>query len=401
MQRQAGIIDFKAVAAYEKKLHHDVMAHIHAYGDQCPTAKSIIHLGATSAFVTDNGDLLQFQEALKLILSRFKRFLKNLVNLTERYASLPCLGYTHFQPAQLTTVGKRLALWLQDFLADFQEITDCLNHLRFLGMKGATGTQASLLALFEGDVSKVIRLEEGVAKRLGFSAVYTITGQTYPRKQDSRILHALANLGVSAHKCANDLRLLAHSGEMEEALEKQQVGSSAMPYKRNPILSERICSLSRLVINQESNAQYTAATQWLERSLDDSAGRRLYLPQTFLLADAILLLLERVFTHLEIHEEQINKKVLEHLPLFMTENLLMALVKKGGDRQQLHERLRQYSQMKQATSELVELLKSDPQFELTDGEWQELLQPKNYIGLAPQQVEQFLKEEVQPLLQNP
>ena len=336
-------IDFEAAAHYERQLKHDVMAHIHAYADQCPSARSIIHLGATSCYVTDNTDLIQIRKGMHILQTKLRQVISQLADFAKRYAHLPCLGYTHFQPAQLTTVGKRACLWTQDLLMDMQELTHKIAQLRFLGVKGTTGTQASFLALFNQDHSKVAQLDKLVADKMGFSNLFLISGQTYTRKQDMAVLDALAGVGASSHKLCTDLRLLAHLGEIEEPFGKTQVGSSAMPYKRNPILSERICSLARFLISLSENPAYTAATQWLERSLDDSANRRICIPEAFLTCDAILMLLLEITENLQVYPKVISNHVQNELPFLATENILMAAVKKGGDRQALHEKLRQLS----------------------------------------------------------
>jgi len=384
-------IDFDKVAQYEKVMQHDVMAHIHAYGALCPKARPIIHWGATSCYVTDNADLIQMREGLALLLDKLKRLNKIIGQFASKHARLACLAYTHFQPAQLTTLGKRACLWLQDFREDAKELQLRLDNMPFLGVKGATGTQASFLALFHGEQDKVSQLDYLVAEKMGFSHLLTITGQTYPRKWDSILLNALAGIGVSASKCATDLRLLAHLKEVLEPFGTQQVGSSAMPYKRNPILAERVCGLSRFIISLAQNGAYTAATQWLERTLDDSVNRRLTLPEAFLTCDAILDLLIKIFDGLAVNEKAIAAHVEEELPLISLENILMAAVEKGGDRQSLHESLRQYS-LKHEKQNLLDAVAQDPAFNLKADEIGQLLSVDKLVGRAPEQVEEFLKE---------
>jgi adenylosuccinate lyase len=397
-------LDLDRVEELEKKMHHDVMAHIHAYAELCPAAKPIIHLGATSSFVTDNGDLIQFREALRLIASKLKKVIRQLADFASKYATLATLGYTHFQPAQPTTVGKRACLWIQDFLIDFHELDHRLHKFRFLGVKGATGTQASFLALLGNDARKVKRLEELVAREMDFENSFTISGQTYPRKYDMQLLSLLSGIAASSHKFATDIRLLAHLQEVEEAFGKAQVGSSAMPYKRNPILSERICGLARFLISLAENPAYTAATQWLERSLDDSSNRRLCIPEAFLAADGILNLLIEVTAGLVVHPKIIERHLLQELPFLATENILMEAVKKGKDRQLLHEALRKHSheaarRMKEEGSpnHLLEILARDPFFGLSYDELMRLIDVEQFIGLAREQVEEFLAAEVAPI----
>ncbi|NGX38469.1 MAG: Adenylosuccinate lyase [Chlamydiae bacterium] len=333
-------IDFPRVAEIEKETHHDVMAHIHAFGEVCPDAKGIIHLGATSAFVTDNTDVIQMRAALQLLKTKSLELVHILKNIAEEYASFPCLSYTHLQPAQPTTVGKRICLWLQDFYIDTQDLIAREADIHFLGLKGATGTQSSFMILLDQDSAKVEKLDQLVAKEMGFDNLFAISGQTYTRKQDQRIFAVLEGFAASSHKCATDLRLLAHFGEITEGRGEAQVGSSAMPHKRNPIYSERICALSRFLISLCQNPAYTLATQWLERTLDDSANRRLVIPEAFLSADAILSLLIDVFSNLQIDSETIEENLREKLPLLAMENLLMLAVKKGKDRQEVHEKFR-------------------------------------------------------------
>ncbi|MES2273328.1 MAG: adenylosuccinate lyase [Chlamydiota bacterium] len=393
-------IDFELADKYEKQFRHDVMAHIHAFGDQCPEAKSIIHLGATSSFVTDNGDLIQLKEALRLLFHKLIYVLRSLSCLAEREAATACLSYTHFQSAQPTTMGKRVCLWLQDYFLDALEWEKLIDSLPFLGAKGATGTQASFLALFEGHSEKVLELEKLIASDFGFKKVLPIAGQTYTRKFDLNILNALESFAASAHKMATDIRLLAHDGELFESSSSSQVGSSAMPYKRNPIYSERICGLSRFVMSLAQNPAYTAATQWLERTLDDSSNRRLSIPEAFLGTDAILNLLVHLISHLRVDREMTARRLEEQLPLLTMENILMLAVKKGGDRQALHETLRQLHLNAQKQKNPGKFLLSEIQkeFHLSSEEIKSFLDPSKLIGRAPEQVASFLKNEIFPFL---
>ncbi len=398
LQKHTDDIDFDKAAEYEQQLQHDVMAHILTYGDQCPKARPIIHMGATSCYVTDNTELLQMREGMKLLLSKIKLVIEQLSDFAQKYADLPCLGFTHFQPAQLTTVGKRATLWLHELNMDLEELHYRLNQLQFRGIKGTTGTQASYLALFNGDHAKVQLLDHLVAEKMGFSQTTPVTGQTYSRKQDMFILNALSGLAVSAHKFATDLRLLAHMKEVEEPFESSQVGSSAMPYKRNPILSERVCALGRFVISLSENPAYTAATQWLERTLDDSANRRLCIPEAFLTCDGILSLLQRISSGLVVHPKVIARHIQEELPFMATENILMASVKKGGDRHDLHERIRIHSHAAGARikdegldNDLLDRIANDSAFGMTREELDQFLDVHAFVGRAPQQVEEFLQ----------
>jgi adenylosuccinate lyase len=397
-------IDFARAAEHERRLRHDVMAHIHALGEVAPRSRPIVHLGATSCYVTDNTDLLLMREGLGMVRDKLVGVIDALARFAERWKDQPTLGYTHFQPAQLTTVGKRACLWCYDFVLDLHEIEHRLTSLRFRGAKGTTGTQASFLALFRGDHTKVRQLDELVARKMGFDAVEPVTGQTYSRKVDRLVLDALAGVAESAHKFGTDLRLLAHEQEIDEPFEAEQVGSSAMAYKRNPMRAERICSLARFVLGLPPMAAQTAATQWLERTLDDSAGRRLYIPQAFLAADAVLRLLLNVTNGLEVYPAVIDRHVAQALPYMATENLLMAAVAKGGDRQELHERIRRHSHeataaLKAGSAEnlLVQRLQSDPAFAGVDVAAE--LDPARYVGRAPQQVEEFLAEVISPIRQ--
>jgi adenylosuccinate lyase len=405
MQGAAEKIDLDAVEEYEKKFRHDVMAHIHAFGDLCPDARGIIHLGATSCFVTDNADLIQIREGLRILRNKILQAIRQLHPFAQEHAALSCLSYTHFQPAQPTTVGKRACIWLQDLLMDLSDIEHNMEEIRFLGVKGATGTQASFLSLFEGDHDKVKKLEELVAKEMGFSRLFYVSGQTYTRKQDIRILSALSSFAASAHKFATDLRLLAHLKEIEEPFAEKQIGSSAMPYKRNPMRSERVCGLARFLISLNENPLYTEATQWFERSLDDSANRRLYLPQAFLTADAILNLLCNITAGMIVHPKVIEKHLRDELPFLATEQIMMEAAKTGKDRQAIHERLRIHSlessrRIKEEglPCDLIERIATDPEIGLTAAEIQEQIQIKHFIGRAIEQTHEFLSNEVAPVI---
>jgi adenylosuccinate lyase len=397
-------IDFDRAAAHERRLRHDVMAHIHTYAEACPGAADIIHLGATSCYVTDNTDLLLMREGLQLLRARLVGVIDALAHFAGRWRNLPALAYTHFQPAQLTTVGKRATLWCADFLMDLHEIEHRLGALRFRGAKGTTGTQASFLTLFHGDHDKVRQLDALVARKMGFEQVYTVTGQTYSRKVDSQVLDALSGVGQSAHKFGTDLRLLAHEQEIEEAFTAEQVGSSAMAYKRNPMGAERMCGLARFVMSLPASAAQTAATQWLERTLDDSVNRRLTLPQAFLGTDAVLRLALHLANGLVVNTEVIRAHVDAYLPYVATEPLLMEAVARGGDRQQLHECIRQRSHEVTARlkagagkNDLLELLQREPAFAGVD--FHRYRQAENFVGRAPEQVEELLQQEIVPLRQ--
>jgi adenylosuccinate lyase len=404
MRAKVDDIDFDRAAEHERRLRHDVMAHVHTFGDACPAARAIMHLGATSCFITDNTDLLLLREALQMIARRLATIIDRLGKFALKHRDLPCLGFTHLQPAQPTTVGKRACLWAYDLAIDLAEVETRIERLRARSTKGTTGTQASFLELFQGDHAKVRQLEQLVAKRLGFSSTYAVTGQTYPRKVDSQILDALSGMAQSAHKMACDLRLLASRKEMEEPFEKEQIGSSAMAYKRNPMRSERICALARYVISLQSSAAATAATQWLERTLDDSANRRLILPQAFLATDATLILYQNVTEGLVVYPAVIRKHLEEELPFMATENILMEAVAAGGDRQQLHERIRQHSQAAAAVvkqegrpNDLLDRLAKDPAFSGVDVRG--ATDASQFVGRAPQQVDEFLADVVEPIRQ--
>ena len=390
-------IDFACAAAREKEVRHDVMAHVYAYGKAAPSAAGILHLGATSCYVTDNGDLILYREALRYLRGELLKVLKNLAVFAERYKATPTLGYTHYQPAQLVTVGKRATLWMQDLQSDLEELDFVLGTLRFLGCRGTTGTEASFLELFEGDETKIDELNRRIAAEFDFTECFPVCGQTYPRKTDSRILNCLSAIGQSACRMAQDIRLLQHDRQLEEPFEEKQIGSSAMAYKRNPMRCERICSLSRYLVTEALNAPLTASAQWLERTLDDSANRRLSLPESFLCADAVLRLLQNVSGGLRVNEKIVDKTVREYLPFIATENLLMEAVKRGGDRQQLHEIIRRCSmeataRMKDGGDcDLLSRLAACPEFGMSEAELEALLEPAAFIGRCPQQVEAYLR----------
>lgn len=395
-------VDLAAAAAHERRLRHDVMAHVHAYGDQCPQARGIIHWGATSCYVTDNGDLILLREALQLLRGRLLAVLEALGAFAARHRALPCLAFTHLQPAQPTTAGRRACLWAQDLLLDLDELDFRAASLRLLGVKGATGTQASFLQLFDGDGAKVEELDRRVCRKLGFEGSYAVTGQTYPRKLDAQIASLLARMAESAHKAAVDLRLWQSRREVAEPFEAEQIGSSAMAYKRNPMRAERMCSLARFAMGLEASLGQTAATQWMERTLDDSALRRLALPQAFLALDAVLLLYRNVAAGLEVYPAIMEANLAAELPFLATENLLMAAVARGGDRQHLHERIRQHSQAAAAevnagrANDLVSRLADDPAFAGLDLSAE--MAPSRYIGRSAEQVDQFLSDALQPAL---
>ncbi|MDE7172652.1 MAG: adenylosuccinate lyase [Oscillospiraceae bacterium] len=398
-------IDYDLAAKKEKELRHDVMAHIHAYGAQCPKAMPIIHLGATSCYVGDNTDIIIMREGLELVRDKLVRVLNALAQFSDKYKSLPTLGFTHFQAAQLVTVGKRAALWMNELLQDLDEVEYRVSTLKLLGCKGTTGTQASFLELFEGDHEKCKELDRRIAREMGFEGTVPVSGQTYSRKVDAAILATLSGIAQSACKFATDVRLLCHLKEVEEPFETSQIGSSAMPYKRNPMRCERICSLARYVIADAANPAYTAATQWFERTLDDSANKRISVPEAFLAVDAILNIYENVASGLVVHEKVIEKHILEELPFMASENIMMDAVKRGGDRQQLHERIRVHSleagrNVKELglTNNLIDLLAADPLFGLSREELSAHLEPSRYIGRCPEQVTDFLMECVQPIL---
>ena len=396
-------IDYNLAAQREREVRHDVMAHVYAYGKAAPSASGIIHLGATSCYVTDNADLILYREGLRYLREELLAVMANLAKFARTYKATPTLGYTHYQPAQLVTVGKRATLWLQDFLSDLEELDFVLEHMKFLGCRGTTGTEASFVDLFDGDTDKIDDMNKKIAAEFGFTECYSVCGQTYPRKTDSRILNCLSAIAQSCYRMANDLRLLQHDRQIEEPFEKDQIGSSAMAYKRNPMRSERICSLSRYLMVNALNAPLTASVQWMERTLDDSANRRISMPEGFLCADAILRLVQNVTDGLHVNEKVIAASVREYLPFIATENLMMAAVKRGGNRQELHEIIRTCSmaataKMKEGEPcDLLQRLAAEPIFGMTIEEMEAVLNPSAYIGRCPEQVEAFLAE-VEPLL---
>ncbi len=404
MRAQVDALDLGRASEYERRFRHDVMAHAHLFGDDAPAARGVIHLGATSAFVSDNTDLVLHRDALTLVRERILRSVRELSEFARVHKVVPTLAYTHFQPAQPTTVGKRATLWIQDLLLDLEEIEHRLAGLRFRGVRGTTGTQASFLELFDGDAQKVERLDALVSERMGFTSRYAVTGQTYPRKVDSAVLSSLAGVAVSTSKFGYDLRLLAHLREVEEPFEEEQIGSSAMPYKRNPMRAERICALSRHVIVLAQDAAFTAASQWLERSLDDSANRRLSIPDAYLTLDATLVLVENVASGLVVNPAVIRNNLDEHLPFLATEHILMRCVLRGGDRQELHERIRRHALAAAAElkagrdANLLERILSDDAFDVSEDELRALTDPGSFVGTAPEQVDRFLDGHVEPTL---
>lgn len=400
-------INYEDAIERERVTRHDVMSHVYAYGLQCPKAKPIIHLGATSAYVGDNADLIQIREALGILEKKLARVLWRLSVFAEQYKALPCLGFTHFQAAQLTTVGKRATLWMQDFYLDYLDVSRLRADLMLLGVKGTTGTQASFLDLFDGDSDKVKELDRLVVQKMGFARSIPVSGQTYTRKIDFSVLSMLSGIAQSAHKMTNDLRLLQHLKEVEEPFEKNQIGSSAMAYKRNPMRSERIASLARYVMSAAMNPAMTASTQWFERTLDDSANRRLAIPESFLAVDAILDIAANVTNGLVVHEKVIRQHIMQEIPFMATENIIMEAVKKGGDRQELHERIRSHSmeagrQVKELglANDLLIRIAEDPVFGLSLTDVEQLLEPSDYIGRSREQVEEFLADCIQEVLDN-
>ena len=385
-------IDYAVAEQREREVRHDVMAHVYAYGKAAPSAAGIIHLGATSCYVTDNADLILYRDGLRYLRSELLGVLANLAAFAREYAAVPTLGYTHYQPAQPVTVGKRAALWMQDFLSDLEELDHILATLKFLGCRGTTGTEASFMDLFDGDGAKIDEMNRRIAAEFGFDRCFSVCGQTYPRKTDSRILNVLSSLAQSAYRMANDIRLLQHDRQVEEPFEKNQIGSSAMAYKRNPMRCERICSLSRYLMADAANAPMTASVQWLERTLDDSANRRIALPEGFLCADAVLRLCQNVTNGLHVNEKIVDRTIREYLPFLATENIMMEAVKRGGDRQELHERIRQHSmaataRMKEGERcDLLDRLAADPAFGMTRAELDAVMDPALYTGRCAQQV---------------
>ena len=391
-------IDYAVAEQREREVRHDVMAHVYAYGKAAPSAAGIIHLGATSCYVTDNADLILYRDGLRYLRGELLGVLANLAAFAREYAAVPTLGYTHYQPAQPVTVGKRAALWMQDFLSDLEELDHILATLKFLGCRGTTGTEASFMDLFDGDGAKIDEMNRRIAAEFGFDRCFSVCGQTYPRKTDSRILNVLSSLAQSAYRMANDIRLLQHDRQVEEPFEKNQIGSSAMAYKRNPMRCERICSLSRYLMADAANAPMTASVQWLERTLDDSANRRIALPEGFLCADAVMRLCQNVTNGLHVNKKIVDCTIREYLPFLATENIMMEAVKRGGDRQELHERIRQHSmaataRMKEGERcDLLDRLAADPAFGMTRAELDAVMDPALYTGRCAQQVERFLSE---------
>ena len=391
-------IDYTVAEQREREVRHDVMAHVYAYGKAAPSAAGIIHLGATSCYVTDNADLILYRDGLRYLRGELLGVLANLAAFAREYAAVPTLGYTHYQPAQPVTVGKRAALWMQDFLSDLEGLDHILATLKFLGCRGTTGTEASFMDLFDGDGAKIDEMNRRIAAEFGFDRCFSVCGQTYPRKTDSRILNVLSSLAQSAYRMANDIRLLQHDRQVEEPFEKTQIGSSAMAYKRNPMRCERICSLSRYLMADAANAPMTASVQWLERTLDDSANRRIALPEGFLCADAVMRLCQNVTNGLHVNEKIVDRTIREYLPFLATENIMMEAVKRGGDRQELHERIRQHSmaataRMKEGERcDLLDRLAADPAFSMTRAELDAVMDPALYTGRCAQQVERFLSE---------
>ena len=406
LKAHAEDINYEVAKEREKVVRHDVMSHVYAYGQQCPKAKGIIHLGATSCYVGDNTDIIVMSEALEIVRKKLINVIAELAKFADNYKNQPTLAFTHFQPAQPTTVGKRATLWMQEFLMDLQDLEYVKSTLKLLGSKGTTGTQASFLELFDGEQEKIDQIDPMIAKKLGFEACYPVSGQTYSRKVDTRVLNVLAGIAASAHKFSNDIRLLQHLKEVEEPFEKTQIGSSAMAYKRNPMRSERIASLSRYVMIDALNPAITSATQWFERTLDDSANKRLSVPEGFLAIDGILDLCLNVVDGLVVYPKVIEKRLMSELPFMATENIMMDAVKAGGDRQELHERIRELSmeagrnvKEKGLDNNLLDLIAADPAFGLNEEELKKTMDPAKYVGRAPLQVENFLKKVVDPVLE--
>ncbi len=405
LKAHAEDINYEVAEAREKVVRHDVMSHVYAYGEQCPAAKGIIHLGATSCYVGDNADVIAMDQAVSLVETELVNVIANLTRFAQKYRDVPTLGFTHFQPAQLTTVGKRATLWIQDLLMDLEQIGFIKTQIKLRGVKGTTGTQASFYTLFNNDAEKVRGLEKLVCKKLGYEKFYAVTGQTYPRKFDALVLNLLSCIATSIYKFSNDMRLLQNLKEMEEPFEKNQIGSSAMAYKRNPMRSERMSSLARFVLSLASSPAVTASTQWFERTLDDSANRRLSIPQAFLAVDALLNIYMNVTDGMVVYEKIIQKHLAEELPFMATETILMQAVLRGGDRQELHEKIRIYSMQaaKRVKAEglsnnLIDLIKSDNDFQLSPEEIDSIMDPKKFIGMADIQVDDFIAGEVAPVL---
>ena len=406
MEQYKDDINYDVAEKREKEVRHDVMSHIYAYGQQAPKAKPIIHLGATSCYVGDNTDIIVMRQGMELVRDKLCTVIQLLADFADQYKQLPCLAYTHLQPAQLTTVGKRATLWINELLMDYEELESRLANLSLLGQKGTTGTQASFMDLFNGDGEKIDQLEQMIAHEMGFDRVVPVSGQTYSRKVDAQVLNTLSGIAQSAYKFANDLRILASFKEMEEPFEEHQIGSSAMPYKRNPMRSERICALARYVITNSLNPAYTASTQWFERTLDDSANKRIAVAEAFLAVDSILNIYINVADGLVVYPKMIEQRVMRELPFMATENIMMEAVKKGADRQEMHERIRQHSlaaaeQVKVfgRENDLVSRIAADPAFGLTEEEIRRVLDPALFIGRCPQQIERFLQRDVAPVIQ--
>jgi len=405
MRENVNNIDYELAKVKEREFRHDVMAHVHTFGTAAPKAMPIIHLGATSAFVGDNTDLIQIKDGLEILKAKMVNVIDSTAKFSVEYKDLPTLGFTHFQPAQLTTVGKRATLWLQSLLLDFEELEFREETLRFRGVKGTTGTQASYLELFNGEFEKVKKLDEIVAEKMGFGKSFLVTGQTYDRKVDSEILNLLSNIAQSAHKFTNDLRLLQHLKEIEEPFEKSQIGSSAMAYKRNPMRSERISSLAKFVVAMQQSTAMTAATQWFERTLDDSANKRLSIPQAFLAIDSILLIWQNIMDGLVVYPKMIEKRIMSELPFMATEYIIMEGVKNGGDRQELHERIRVHSMEAAKTvklegkeNDLIERILKDDYFNIDKERLLEILDPKNFVGFSAEQTVEFIEKDVNPII---
>lgn len=405
MEAHINEIDYDCVKKREKEVRHDVMAHVYAFGEVAKSAAGIIHLGATSCYVTDNADLIIYRDALVYIREELLKTIASLAAFADKYKSLPTLGYTHYQPAQFVTVGKRATLWIQNFVSDYQEINHILENLKFLGCRGTVGTEASFLDLFDGDNKKIDEMNKMICSDFNFKDCFDVCGQTYPRKMDSLILNCLSSIAQSAYRMASDIRLLQHDRQIEEPFEKNQIGSSAMAYKRNPMRSERICSLSRYLITNALNAHLTASSQWLERTLDDSANRRISMPEGFLCADSILRLTQNITSNLQVNEKIINNTVKEYLPFIATENIMMEAVKKGGNRQKIHEIIRQSSlkaneKIKNGERcDLLEILANNKELNLLESDLQKILKPELYIGRSIEQVENYL-EKIKPIINN-
>ncbi|MDO4941643.1 MAG: adenylosuccinate lyase [Lachnospiraceae bacterium] len=406
LKEHADDINYEVARAREKEVRHDVMSHVYAYGQQCPKAKGIIHLGATSCYVGDNTDIIIMTEALRLVKKKLINVIDELAKFAMEYKDMPTLAFTHFQPAQPTTVGKRATLWIMDLLLDLEDLDHVIDNMKLLGSKGTTGTQASFLELFEGDHETIKKIDGMIAEKMGFKACQPVSGQTYSRKVDSRVLSVLSGIAQSAHKFSNDIRLLQHLKEIEEPFEKSQIGSSAMAYKRNPMRSERIASLANYVMSDVTNAAFVASTQWFERTLDDSANKRLSVPEGFLAIDGILDLYLNVVDGLVVYPKVIESRLMKELPFMATENIMMDAVKAGGDRQELHEKIRQHSmaagrvvKVEGKENDLLERIAADPAFGMTMEQLEAIMEPKNFVGRAPEQTEEFVAEVVNPILE--